>query len=62
MKLAWNTFLKFDAPDYSREGIQNFRNFVNDEMDKRCKNLRESIEINRKKILENIKKLNSKNK
>ena len=32
MKLAWNTFLKFDAPDYSREGIQNFRNFVNDEM------------------------------
>ena len=32
MKLAWETFIKFDAPDYSQEGIQNFRNFVNDEM------------------------------
>ena len=32
MKLAWETFIKFDAPDYSQAGIQNFRNFVNDEM------------------------------
>ena len=32
MKLAWETFVRFDAPDYSQEGIQNFRNFVNDEM------------------------------
>ena len=31
-------------------------------MDKRCKNLRESIEMNRKKILENIKKIKSENK
>lgn len=32
MKLAWDTFVSFDAPDYSREGIENFRKFVNDEM------------------------------
>ncbi len=32
MKLAWETFVRFDAPDYSQEGIKNFRNFVNDEM------------------------------
>ena len=32
MKLAWDTFVRYDAPDYSQEGIQNFRNFVNDEM------------------------------
>nr|WP_297769370.1 GNAT family N-acetyltransferase [uncultured Butyrivibrio sp.] len=31
MKLAWNTFTRFDAPDYSREGITNFHKFVNDE-------------------------------
>lgn len=32
MKLAWNTFTRFDAPDYSQEGITNFHKFVNDEM------------------------------
>ena len=32
MKLAWNTFMKFDAPDYSQEGIINFNKFINDEM------------------------------
>lgn len=32
MDLAWNTFVRFDAPDYSPEGIENFRKFVNDEM------------------------------
>lgn len=32
MKLAWNTFMKFDAPDYSKEGIINFNKFINDEM------------------------------
>lgn len=32
MKLAWDTFVRFDAPDYSREGITNFHNFVNDDM------------------------------
>ena len=29
---------------------------MKDEMEKRCKNLRESIEMNRKKILEKLKK------
>ncbi len=32
MKLAWDTFVRFDAPDYSQEGIENFRKFVNDDM------------------------------
>lgn len=32
MKLAWDTFERFDAPDYSKEGIENFRKFVNDDM------------------------------
>ena len=32
MNLAWKTFVRFDAPDYSQEGIKNFRNFVTDEM------------------------------
>lgn len=32
MKLAWNTFTRFNAPDYSQEGIENFYKFVNDDM------------------------------
>ncbi len=32
MKLAWETFTRFDAPDYSQEGIVNFHKFVNDDM------------------------------
>lgn len=32
MRLAWDTFVRFDAPDYSREGIENFHQFVNDDM------------------------------
>ncbi|MCR5669594.1 MAG: GNAT family N-acetyltransferase [Butyrivibrio sp.] len=32
MRLAWDTFARFDAPDYSQEGIENFRKFVNDDM------------------------------
>ncbi|WP_034444826.1 GNAT family N-acetyltransferase [Butyrivibrio sp. AE2032] len=32
MKLAWDTFVRFDAPDYSQEGIDNFYNFIHDEM------------------------------
>lgn len=32
MKLAWDTFVKFDAPDYSQEGIDNFHKFVHDDM------------------------------
>lgn len=30
MKLAWRTFLKFEAPDYTKEGIESFREFIND--------------------------------
>jgi len=30
MQLAWDTFLKFEAPDYSMEGVENFKNFVRD--------------------------------
>ncbi len=29
--LAWNTFLKYDAPDYSPEGIRNFHDFIVDD-------------------------------
>ncbi len=32
MKLAWDTFMLFDAPDYSQEGINNFHKFINDDM------------------------------
>ena len=32
MKLAWDTFAKFNAPDYSDEGIENFDKFVHDDM------------------------------
>lgn len=30
MRLAWDTFVIYEAPEYSREGIQAFKNFVND--------------------------------
>ena len=30
MDLAWNTFMRFEADDYSQEGIQNFQDFVTD--------------------------------
>ncbi len=30
MQLAWLTFLKFDAADYTQEGIDSFRNFITD--------------------------------
>ena len=32
MKLAWDTFAKFNAPDFSREGVENFDRFVHDDM------------------------------
>ncbi len=32
MKLAWDTFVRFNAPDYSKEGIKNFYNFIHDDM------------------------------
>lgn len=31
MSLAWDTFLKFEARDYTSEGIFHFREFVTDE-------------------------------
>ena len=30
MKLAWDTFLIYEAPDYSVKGVHNFRKFVRD--------------------------------
>lgn len=30
MELAWKTFLRFEAGDYSEEGIHNFRDFLAD--------------------------------
>ncbi len=30
IKLIWKTFLQFEAPDYSVEGIQSFRDFIED--------------------------------
>ncbi len=32
MKLAWDTFERFNAPEYSEEGIANFYKFVHDDM------------------------------
>lgn len=26
--LIWTTFLQFEAPDYSEEGIQSFKDFI----------------------------------
>lgn len=31
MNLAWRTFLRYEAGDYTNEGIRNFHDFVNDE-------------------------------
>lgn len=31
MKLAWETFLIFEAAEYSQEGIENFRDFISDQ-------------------------------
>ena len=28
MHMAWRTFMKFEAKDYSREGIRNFKDFI----------------------------------
>lgn len=30
MRLAWDTFLLYEAPEYSKEGIKNFKNFIKD--------------------------------
>ena len=31
LELIWETFLQFEAPDYSEEGIKSFKNFIDDE-------------------------------
>lgn len=31
MLLAWKTFVKYDAVDYTKEGVQNFADFISDE-------------------------------
>ncbi|PWA09269.1 GNAT family N-acetyltransferase [Pueribacillus theae] len=31
MKLVWSVFLEFEAPDYTAEGINTFRDFINNE-------------------------------
>lgn len=30
MALAWKTFLKYEASDYTREGVESFRDFITD--------------------------------
>ena len=35
MKLAWETFLIFDAQEYSEEGVESFRDFISDQWLKR---------------------------
>ncbi len=30
IQLAWTTFLQFEAPEYSKKGIQSFRDFIED--------------------------------
>lgn len=30
VNMVWKTFMEFEAPDYSEEGILNFRDFLND--------------------------------
>lgn len=31
MKMIWRTFLRFEASDYTQEGIENFLNFITDD-------------------------------
>jgi GNAT superfamily N-acetyltransferase len=30
MSLAWRTFMKFEAKDYTKEGVESFQNFITD--------------------------------
>ena len=45
MKLAWDTFLIYEAPDYSVRGVHNFRNFVRDPLLKKMFTYGEYIAI-----------------
>ena len=31
LSLIWETFLQFEAPDYSDEGVKSFRDFIENE-------------------------------
>ena len=31
LELVWSTFLEFEAPDYTEEGVQEFKKFIDDE-------------------------------
>ena len=45
MMLAWDTFLIYEAPDYSVRGVHNFRNFVRDPLLKKMFTYGEYIAI-----------------
>ena len=45
MKLAWDTFLIYEAPDYSVKGVHNFRKFVRDPLLKKMFTYGEYIAI-----------------
>lgn len=30
LRLVWDTFLRFEAPDYSEEGVKTFYDFISD--------------------------------
>ena len=45
MRLAWDTFLIFEAPDYSLRGVYNFKNFVRDPLLKKMFTYGEYIAI-----------------
>ena len=45
MRLAWDTFLIFVAPDYSLRGVYNFKNFVRDPLLKKMFTYGEYIAI-----------------
>ena len=32
MELTWKTFLQFESKDYSKEGVDSFRNFISDQI------------------------------
>ena len=31
LELVWKTFLEYEAPDYTKEGVQEFKNTIDDE-------------------------------
>ena len=45
MQLAWDTFLVFEAPDYSVKGVYNFKSFVRDPLLKKMFTYGEYIAI-----------------